>query len=173
MTSLFDADSFAARHETLEDGAMLLHGFAVREARLLLDDVARVAEAAPFRHLITPGGYTMSVAMTNCAGSVGYRTGGVTGTTRSIHKLECAGPRCPCRSSTLLYVLRPRRGSTYNPDDCLINRYVAGAKLSLHQDRDEKDPWAPMSPFRLACPPYFSGVGNAARTSAPSPAGKW
>ena len=71
MTSLFDADSFAARHETLEDGAMLLHGFAVREARLLLDDVARVSEAAPFRHLITPGGYTMSVAMTNC-GRVGW-----------------------------------------------------------------------------------------------------
>src|SRR5689334_6384945 len=73
MTSLFDADAHSspARHEALEDGAMLLHGFAVAEARLLLDDVARISEAAPFRHLITPGGYTMSVAMTNC-GRVGW-----------------------------------------------------------------------------------------------------
>jgi len=58
-------------HEWLEEGAVLMHGFASGEAALLIQEVERVAQAAPFRHLITPGGYTMSVAMTNC-GRVGW-----------------------------------------------------------------------------------------------------
>src|SRR5256885_17234424 len=77
MTSLFDMDPVLSSHERLEEGAVLLRGFAVAEAPLLLEEVARVAQAAPFRHLVTPGGYTMSVAMTNC-GRVGWvsdRTG--------------------------------------------------------------------------------------------------
>ena len=77
MTSLFDMDPVLSSQERLEEGAVLLRGFAVAEAPLLLEEVARVAQAAPFRHLVTPGGYTMSVAMTNC-GRVGWvsdRTG--------------------------------------------------------------------------------------------------
>ena len=63
--------------ERLEEGAVLLRGFATAEAPALVEEVARIAQAAPFRHLVTPGGYTMSVAMTNC-GRVGWvsdRTG--------------------------------------------------------------------------------------------------
>src|SRR5882762_1863628 len=71
MTPLFDMDPVLSSHERLEEGAVLLRGFAVAEVSLLLEEVARVAQAAPFRHLITPGGYTMSVAMTNC-GRVGW-----------------------------------------------------------------------------------------------------
>jgi alkylated DNA repair dioxygenase AlkB len=41
------------------------------EASVLLEDVGHVVQAAPFRHLVTPGGYSMSVAMTNC-GRVGW-----------------------------------------------------------------------------------------------------
>src|SRR3954454_19090954 len=57
--------------EPLEEGAVLLRGYVAAEAPALLDEVARVAAVAPFRHLVTPGGYTMSVAMTNC-GRVGW-----------------------------------------------------------------------------------------------------
>jgi len=76
MTPLFDSESLPS-HEQLEEGAALLRGFATAEAPALLQEVARIAQAAPFRHLVTPGGYTMSVAMTNC-GRVGWvsdRTG--------------------------------------------------------------------------------------------------
>src|SRR5579872_5286391 len=71
MTPLFDSGFLPRTREPLEDGAVLLRGFALDEASVLLEEVARTAVAAPFRHLVTPGGYTMSVAMTNC-GRVGW-----------------------------------------------------------------------------------------------------
>src|SRR5262245_26472310 len=71
MTPLFDSDPSTPSSEPLEEGAVLLRGFATAESFALLDEVARIAKAAPFRHLVTPGGYTMSVAMTNC-GRVGW-----------------------------------------------------------------------------------------------------
>src|SRR5579863_5489847 len=77
MNSLFDTDPLPPSHEQLEEGAVLLRGFATAEAPVLIEEVARIAQAAPFRNLVTPGGYTMSVAMTNC-GRVGWvsdRTG--------------------------------------------------------------------------------------------------
>jgi alkylated DNA repair protein (DNA oxidative demethylase) len=77
MTSLFDLEGFAAVNEPLEEGAVFLHGFAKSVARLLVEEAERVAQAAPFRHLVMPGGYTMSVAMTNCgrAGWISDRSG--------------------------------------------------------------------------------------------------
>src|SRR6266404_5262581 len=77
MTTLFDSDSLPHGPEPLEEGAVLLRAFASTEAPLLVEEVAQIAQAAAFRHLVTPGGYTMSVAMTNC-GRVGWvsdRTG--------------------------------------------------------------------------------------------------
>jgi 2-oxoglutarate-Fe(II)-dependent oxygenase superfamily protein len=75
--TLFDSESLPGSHERLGDGAVLLRDFARSEAPALLEEVARIVQVAPFRHLVTPGGYTMSVAMTNC-GRVGWvsdRTG--------------------------------------------------------------------------------------------------
>ena len=63
---MFESDSLPRSREQLEEGAVLLRGFATSEAPALLEEVARITQAAPFRHLVTPGGYTMSVAMTNC-----------------------------------------------------------------------------------------------------------
>src|SRR6185369_2644318 len=71
MTSLFDNEPLPQSSEQLEQGAVLLHGFARAEAPVLVEEVARIAKVAPFRHLVTRGGYTMSVAMTNC-GRVGW-----------------------------------------------------------------------------------------------------
>src|SRR4051794_31477095 len=74
---LFDSEPLQRVREGLEEGAVLLRGFASSEAPLLLEQVERIAQISPFRHLIVPGGHRMSVAMTNC-GSVGWvsdRTG--------------------------------------------------------------------------------------------------
>jgi DNA oxidative demethylase len=77
MIPLFDSDSLPRSNDRLEEGAVLLRGFATSEAPALVEEVARIAQGAPFRHLVTPGGYTMSVAMTNCGrlGWVSDRTG--------------------------------------------------------------------------------------------------
>ena len=71
MSSLFDLDAAPPSREPLEEGAVLLRGFVAVEAARLIEDAERVAKAAPFRQMVTPGGYTMSVAMTNC-GRVGW-----------------------------------------------------------------------------------------------------
>ena len=71
MTPLFDTDPLVPARETLEEGAVLLRGFATAEASALVEEVARIRQVAQFRHWVTPGGYTMSVAMTNC-GRVGW-----------------------------------------------------------------------------------------------------
>src|SRR5579863_559243 len=71
MTPLFDNEPSPPSNEPLGEGAVLLRGFAGGLAPALVETIGRVAELAPFRHLVTPGGYTMSVAMTNC-GRVGW-----------------------------------------------------------------------------------------------------
>src|SRR2546430_11867622 len=70
------ADGYAQpRRETLGPGAVLLRSFASSRAGALLAGLAEVVQRSPFRHTTTPGGYRMSVAMTNC-GAVGWVTDG-------------------------------------------------------------------------------------------------
>jgi alkylated DNA repair protein (DNA oxidative demethylase) len=147
--------------EPLEEGAVLLRGFAVAQAPLLLEEVARVARAAQFRHLITPGGYTMSVAMTNC-GRVGWVSD------RTGYRYDRVDPETgldwpPMPAAFLDIAARAAAEAgfaRYDPDACLINRYTAGAKLSLHQDRDEKDAWAPIVSVSLGLPAVFLWGGK-------------
>lgn len=54
-------------------GAVVLRRFARERAPALLQAIADVASQSPFRQMVTPGGYTMSVAMTNC-GALGWTT---------------------------------------------------------------------------------------------------
>ena len=148
-------------HEQLEDGAMLLRGFADSEAPALLEQVARIAQPAPFRHLVVPGGHTMSVAMTNC-GRVGWVSD------RTGYRYDPLDPdtKVPWPAMPLAFVDLAVRAAaeagfaSYDPDACLINRYVAGAKLSLHQDRDEKDAWAPIVSVSLGLPATFLWGGK-------------
>jgi alkylated DNA repair protein (DNA oxidative demethylase) len=138
-----------------------LHGFATTNAPLLLEEVARISRAAPFRHLVTPGGYTMSVAMTNC-GRLGWVSD------RSGYRYDPMDPDTgtpwPVMPTALLDIAEHAAAeagfSNYDPDACLINRYVAGAKLSLHQDRDEKDAWAPIVSVSLGLPAIFMWGGK-------------
>src|SRR5271154_98574 len=142
MTPLFDSSSLPPSREPLEEGAILLRGFAAAAAPTLVEEVARIAAAAPFRNLITPSGYAMSVAMTNC-GRVGWVSD------RRGYRYDPVDPDSglpwPAMPKALVELAISAAAEAgfahYDPDACLINRYVAGSKLGLHQDRDEKDAW--------------------------------
>ena len=140
---------------------MLLRGFASAEAQLLTGQVAQVSRAAPFRHLIVPGGYTMSVAMTNC-GRVGWVSD------RTGYRYDPVDPQTGLTWPVMPQAFRDiatraaaaAAFENYDPDACLINRYVPGAKLSLHQDRDENDAWAPIVSISLGLPAIFLWGGK-------------
>lgn len=161
MSSLFDSELFPPSHEELEQGAALLRGFALAKATLLLEEVSRVSQASPFRHLVTRGGYTMSVAMTNC-GRVGW-VSNRTGYRYDPMDPDTASPwpAMPSAFLNLAVNAAAQAGfANYDPDACLINRYVAGSKLGLHQDRDEKDAWAPIVSVSLGLPAVFLWGGK-------------
>jgi len=161
MIPLFDGIPAARSREQLEEGAVLLRGFAGLEAFALVEEVDRIAQQAPFRHLVTPGGYTMSVAMTNC-GRLGWVSD------RSGYRYDPVDPdtgaHWPAMPPAFLDIAARAAADAgftgYDPDACLINRYVAGAKLGLHQDRDEKDPWAPIVSVSLGLPAVFLWGGK-------------
>ncbi len=161
MMPLFDRESPLASREPLEDGAVLLRGFAASLAPALVQHVEQVAQASPFRHLITPGGYAMSVAMTNC-GHVGWVSD------RKGYRYDPMDPDtgAPWPGMPGIFVDLAVRAAAdggfaqYAPDACLINRYGAGSKLSLHQDRDEKDAAAPIVSVSLGLPAVFLWGGK-------------
>jgi alkylated DNA repair protein (DNA oxidative demethylase) len=145
----------------LEEGAVLLRGFARSEAVELFEQVKQIAERAPFRQLETRGGYRMSVAMTNCG-----RCGWVSD--RSGYRYDATDPQTgstwpemPAAFRAVAMRAAAAAGfGDYDPDACLVNRYVAGAKLSLHQDRDENDPWAPIVSVSLGLSAVFLWGGK-------------
>jgi alkylated DNA repair protein (DNA oxidative demethylase) len=161
MSSLFDTDPDTRSHEWLEEGAVLLRGFAAAEAPALIGEVAAITETAPFRYLVTRGGYTMSVAMTNC-GRVGW-VSDATGYRYDPTDPDTGAPWPPIPAAFLHLALRAAAEAgfpDYDPDACLINRYAAGSKLGLHQDRDENDRWAPIVSVSLGVPAVFLWGGK-------------
>lgn len=158
--ALFEAHPGGAT-EPLEEGALVLRGFAAAQAGVLVEEVARVSAAAPFRHLVVPGGRTMSVAMTNC-GRVGWVSD------RNGYRYTPADPDSgahwppiPRAFLELAVNAAAQAGfAAYDPDACLINRYSAGARLGLHQDRDENDAWAPIVSVSLGLPASFLWGGK-------------
>ncbi|MBL8234039.1 MAG: DNA oxidative demethylase AlkB [Bryobacterales bacterium] len=161
MSMLFDDQPSAPSAELLEEGAWIQRGFAIADAPALIRDIEGISKAAPFRHLITPGGHVMSVAMTNCG-----ETGWVSD--RSGYRYDSIDPDSGTawpQFPTLFLELAARAASAsgfpvYRPDACLINRYAPGAKLSLHQDRDEHDAWSPIVSVSLGLPATFLWGGK-------------
>jgi alkylated DNA repair protein (DNA oxidative demethylase) len=153
--------------EPITEGAVVLRGFARRRAAALVEAVAAVAEAAPFRHMVTPGGWQMSAAMTNCgkAGWITDRTG-----YRYQPTDPATGRRWPPMPAQfrLLAVAAAAQGGfpDFAPDACLINRYTPGARLSLHRDEDERDFTAPIVSVSLGLPAIFL-FGGARRADRP------
>lgn len=137
-------------------GAMLLRGFALPCADELIAAIGSITAPSPFRHLITPGGHTMSVAMTNC-GRVGWVSD------RRGYRYDSVDPDSgePWPAMPAMFADLAARAAaevgfaSFVPDACLINRYVPGAKMSLHQDRDEKDAIAPIVSVSLGLPATF------------------
>jgi len=146
--------------EPLAPGAVVLRRLAVAGAATLLHDIEAVAALSPFRHMVTPGGYTMSVAMTSCGGlgwttdDRGYLYSPVDPVT---HR---PWPPIPEAFHALCHEAAIAAGyPDFQPDACLINRYAPGAKLSLHQDKDEPNLSAPIVSVSLGLPAIFQFGG--------------
>ncbi|MES2913300.1 MAG: DNA oxidative demethylase AlkB [Pseudomonadota bacterium] len=137
-------------------GAVLLRGFALDMQAALLTSFEEVIAQAPLRHLVTPGGHTMSVAMTNC-GPLGWVSD------RRGYRYQGADPLSGKPWPLMPDVWRELAARAaaaagyagFIPDACLVNSYQPGAKLSLHQDRDEKDKGAPIVSVSLGLPATF------------------
>jgi len=140
----------------MAEGAVLLRGFAGAVETGLIAALRATVEQAPFRHMVTPGGHQMSVAMTNC-GSFGWVTER-TGYRYDSHDPEAGRPWPPMPPSFRELAMRAaaRAGfAGFAPDACLINRYQPGARMSLHQDKDELDLDAPIVSVSLGLPAIF------------------
>jgi len=159
--SLFDTDGGM---EALAPGATVLHGFARDHDLALLAAIEEIAARAPFRRMMTPGGFEMSVAMTNC-GAAGWVTD------RTGYRYQArdpqsgaAWPAMPAEFLALAAEAATVAGfANFVPDACLINRYEPGAKLSLHQDKDEADDAHPIVSVSLGLPATFQ-FGGAKRS---------
>jgi alkylated DNA repair protein (DNA oxidative demethylase) len=142
--------------ERIADGAMLLRGFARPIERDLIAALRDIAAQAPFRHMVTPGGHQMSVAMTNC-GNAGWITD------RSGYRYDAIDPESGKPWPAMPSAFRELAGRAaaeagfdgFSPDACLINRYQAGARMSLHQDKDERDFENPIVSVSLGLPAIF------------------
>jgi alkylated DNA repair protein (DNA oxidative demethylase) len=146
---------------------VILRGYALRYEAALVAALEEIVAAAPFRHMVTPGGQTMSVAMTNCgkAGWVSDRRG-----YRYDPVDPMSGkpwPALPAAFRTLAVESAVAAGYPgFAPDACLVNRYEPGARLTLHQDKNERDPAAPIVSVSLGLPAKFL-FGGLARSDRP------
>ncbi len=142
--------------ERIAEGAALLPGAASEAAPALLTALQQVIAAAPWRHMVTPGGARMSVAMTNC-GPVGWISD------RRGYRYDGIDPDSGRPWPPMPEVLRElavRTSATagfpgFEPDACLVNRYAPGTRLSLHQDRNERDLLAPVVSVSLGLAAVF------------------
>lgn len=151
-----DHDSGLPARETLAEGALLLRGFALATAGDLLAELARLTAEAPFRQMTTPSGHVMSVAMSNC-GPLGWITDdrGYRYVARDPLR-DAPWPAMPDAFTVLAGAAAAEAGfAGFVPDACLINRYAPGARMSLHQDRDEADLSAPIVSLSLGLPAVF------------------
>ncbi len=151
----------------MAEGAVLLRGFVGSLEAELIAALREIVAQAPFRHMVTPGGHQMSVAMTNC-GSAGWVTD------RTGYRYGANDPETGKPWPAMPPLLRDLAGRAadragfagFSPDACLINRYVPGARMSLHQDRDELDFGAPIVSVSLGLPAIFL-FGGLKRSDKP------
>jgi DNA oxidative demethylase len=153
--------------EAMAERAVLLRGFAKPFEADLIADMSAIVAQAPFRHMVTPGGQQMSVAMTNC-GSVGWVTD------RTGYRYDGVDPVSGKPWPAMPPSFRALAGQAaaqagfegFCPEACLINRYQPGARMSLHQDKDETDFAAPIVSVSLGLPAIFL-FGGLKRSDRP------
>ncbi len=160
LDDLFPAD-LTPRREAIGEQAFVLRGFALPHADELIARVAELHRLAPFRQMVTPGGFTMSVAMTNC-GRLGWTTDrrGY----RYSERDPASGQLWPAMPELFLTLAREAAAQAgfgeFAPDACLVNRYRPGSRLSLHQDKNELDYNAPIVSVSLGIPATFLFGGH-------------
>jgi len=165
---LFDnvAEAQPSREE-MADGAVLLRGFVKPIESELIEAVRAIVAQSSFRRMTTPGGYQMSVAMTNC-GERGWITD------HTGYRYDPVDPRtgAPWPAMPPVFHDLARRAAEqdgfagFAPDACLVNRYEPGTRLSLHQDKDELDFSAPIVSVSLGLPATFL-FGGLVRNDKP------
>ena len=151
----------------LAEDAILLRGFALQNEAALLNDLKSIITQSPFRYMVTPGGFTMSVAMTNC-GKLGWVTD------RKGYRYDAldpntgkAWPDMPVSFLTFATKSALEAGfADFVPDACLINQYKPGARMSLHQDKNERDFNQPIVSVSLGVSAtfLFGGFERAGKT---------
>ena len=144
---------------------VLLHGFAAATGDLDAA-VELVSAAAPFRQLKTPGGRLMSAAMTSC-GACGWYSDARGYRYERLDPLT--GQPWPAIPEPFLRLARASSEvagfGTYEPDTCLINRYVPTAQMGIHHDADEQDFSNPIVSVTLGAPATFLWYGPSKRGS--------
>lgn len=162
---LFGSDE--VRPVWLQEGALVLPRFVLAESEALVTGIARIASVAAFRHMETPGGFTMSAAMTNCG-----QWGWVSDCTGYRYQAEDpltgqSWPAMPAYWLDLAQRAAAQAGfNDFEPDACLVNRYQPGARMSLHQDRNEQDFSQPIVSVSLGLPVVFQ-FGGLKRSERP------
>jgi alkylated DNA repair protein (DNA oxidative demethylase) len=161
MNDLFDAiGPRGPSREVMADGATLLRGSALPFEADILSALQAIVDRAPFRRMTTPGGYVMSVAMTNC-GAAGWITD------RTGYRYDRIDPESgqpwPAMPDCFLELAVAAAGESgyprFVPDACLINRYDPGARLSLHQGKNERDFANPIVSVSMGLPTTFQFGG--------------
>ena len=167
QSSLFDDPQQPTRREALGEQTFVLRGFALPWLEEILPALREVLRAAPFRRMETPGGHTMSVALSNC-GQFGWSTDARG--YRYVSDDPLTGRPWPALPDVLHTLAREAAAAAgfddFSPDACLLNRYVPGAKMSLHQDRDERDYGAPIVSVSLGLAAMFQ-LGGLQRSDRP------
>jgi alkylated DNA repair protein (DNA oxidative demethylase) len=163
--NLFSQIPVEPTHEELFPGAVLMRGLALPEAAEYFAALETIIAAAPLHRATTPSGLPMSVMVTDC------------GTERALQRRW--GPDLPddMRSAPLwppmphlLYDFAIRCAvragfPLFRPDMCHVNRYQAGTRLGLHQDRHEFDVSQPIVSLSLGLECTFL-LGGFERTDA-------
>lgn len=165
---LAKAEGTSTWREQLGPGSVILRGFAVADNEALLAEIERIIALAPFRQMQTPGGFRMSVAMSNC-GDFGWVTDA------SGYRYQTTDPdsgkhwpAMPAQFLQLATHAATQAGfADFIPNACLINRYQPGARMSLHQDKDERDLSQPIVSVSFGLPAIFQfgGLQRSERAS--------
>lgn len=160
ILELFGTD-IGYQHQCLGSRAMVIRCFALPYVCELMPAVADIESVSPFRHMVTPGGFTMSVALTNC-GALGWTTD------RRGYRYTAIDPESarPWPPMPDVFARLARAAAAvagfdgFEPDACLVNRYSPDARLTLHQDKNERDYNAPIVSVSLGMSATFLFGGH-------------
>ena len=161
MSSLFPAPESIV----LSPGAVLLPGAGLSDEQGIVSALEAMLAQAPARQMVTPGGLLMSVAVSNC-GRLGWVSD------RSGYRYQAQDPdtalpwpAMPDCLFRLAHNAAARAGfDGFEPDACLISVYTPGARLSLHQDKDEREVAGhPLVSLSLGLPATFQ-LGGLSRS---------